>query len=670
MKLSSNHNTAIIPNISEKYLSGYHLFCLEKPYFLDYASQNLSNILGYTSSEIHTVFNDKYSEMVCEEDRGKFLQYIDELAAKEQTLTLQYHIKCKDGHIAFLNDTMTSCRLEDGKMYGFAVVAEITNKRNTFFSRYNDAIKLIGPHGFLQCTCEKYPKVTHINQQMMEYLGVSDENSDWQDFLRDNIFFMIPFAERDSFREQLDKARNSDYPIKIEHNLLRSDGSKITLIGWLSITESESDEKEYTFIYMQQDNNENEVKDMRENSYFNALKSAYNIIFELNLETQTLECLHGRDTSEIGSLSELHTTIKSARNFYINNYVLEEDRDTFSDFIRDITSSKRWWNDTNVLQAEFRVDWIDKIVHRYLGVAVKLDSSIVLLCCRDISNLAYPRIQSKEITALNKLDSWLECFVKEDKHALGMLLVEEFKNIPSLIYASKRILLYLGIEEQDYLRYVSNEFPLKKCLQAFTLSLEEYETLIKEKEISIDVKSANSDESKRIKLVCTSHKQDKNNLYEILVFDESTETSQSIIPSDGLFARTFGHFDLFMDGFPIAFSSKKEKELLALLIDRNGGTLTPNEAISYLWEEEDANEKVSARYRKLAMGLKNTLAKHGIEHILINNRGVRSINVSALTCDYYEMLAGNEKYQSTFHNAYMTDYSWGEDTLATLWDYS
>jgi hypothetical protein len=504
----------------------------------------------------------------------------------------------------------------------------------------------------------------------MEYLGVKDENSDWQDFLRDNIFFMIPFNERELFREQLNNALESDTPVKVQHNLLRSDGTKITLIGWLSIVEDENRDKEFTFIYLQQDSDKNELYNMRENSYFNALKRAYDIIFEINLETQTFECIHGRDTSTIGSIYDIRMTLKSAKSFWLNNYILEDDRDVMRDFIREITSSKKRWNSTNVLQSEFRIRWRDGIIYNFMGIAVKLDSSTVLLCCRDTSNLVYPRVQAKETVALDKLDYWLEHFIKYEKNALGMLLVEEFNKKPSLIYASKRVLDYLGIEEHDYLRYVSNEFPLERCLKAFTLSPEEYETLIKNKQISIQVKRANFNDSKQVKLNCIAYNHEKNNLYEILVYDESSETSQSVIPSVGVFARTFGHFDLFLDGFPVVFSSKKEKELLALLIDRNGGTLSPNEAISYLWEEEGTNEKVATRYRKLAMGLKNTLAKHGIENILINNRGVRSINVSALTCDYYELLAGNEKYKNAFHNSYMTDYSWGEETLATLWDYS
>ena len=38
-----------------------------------------------------------------------------------------------------------------------------------------------------------------------------------------------------------------------------------------------------------------------------------------------------------------------------------------------------------------------------------------------------------------------------------------------------------------------------------------------------------------------------------------------------IFIRTFGYFDVFVDGVPILFRSEKAKELLALLVDRRGG---------------------------------------------------------------------------------------------------
>ena len=120
----------------------------------------------------------------------------------------------------------------------------------------------------------------------------------------------------------------------------------------------------------------------------------------------------------------------------------------------------------------------------------------------------------------------------------------------------------------------------------------------------------------------------------------------------------------------MVFSREKEKELLALLIDRNGGTLSSAEAIGFLWEGEILDERLKGRFRKLCLGLKRTLARYGAENILIAQNGVRNVDTSAFTCDYYELLAGNTHYIQSFHNSYMSGYSWAEDTLATLWDFS
>ena len=136
----------------------------------------------------------------------------------------------------------------------------------------------------------------------------------------------------------------------------------------------------------------------------------------------------------------------------------------------------------------------------------------------------------------------------------------------------------------------------------------------------------------------------------------------------GVFARTFGHFDLFVDGRPVVFRNAKEKELLALLIDRKGGAVPPTEAIGYLWEGKRIDERLRGKYRKLAFTLKQTLADYQAASILVSDRGTKSIDTTKLRCDYYELLRGNARARQAFHNAYMSDYSWAESTLATLWN--
>ena len=87
--------------------------------------------------------------------------------------------------------------------------------------------------------------------------------------------------------------------------------------------------------------------------------------------------------------------------------------------------------------------------------------------------------------------------------------------------------------------------------------------------------------------------------------------------------RTFGYFDVFVDDKPIAFRNEKSRELLALLVDRRGGYVSSEEAISFLWEDEPANPVTLARYRKVALRLKNILDEYGISEIVESVNGKR-----------------------------------------------
>ena len=110
--------------------------------------------------------------------------------------------------------------------------------------------------------------------------------------------------------------------------------------------------------------------------------------------------------------------------------------------------------------------------------------------------------------------------------------------------------------------------------------------------------------------------------------------------------RTFGYFDIFVDGETIPFSCKKAKELLALLVDRRGGFVTTGDAISYLWEDECTEKRIKDKFRKVIKELRRTLNAYGIERVL------HRVN--------------QEKHKKLFKGVYMTNYSWAENTLGTL----
>jgi hypothetical protein len=567
-------------NTMANYLSGYHTYYLEKPYRLDYIDMNLCDIIGYNPTEIRIIFKNKYSQMIYEKDRDKFLEFVNKLAEKEQTLSIQYRMVCKDGHIAFINDITTSHRLEDGHMYACSVIADmsrIQEKTYTEFLSISD--QLVSRYGFLRCTCDKYPRLTYINEQMKDYLGVTAENARQLDWISENIYFMIPYDERVAFQENLQKCLDTKLPLHIEHNFTRVDNSSIRLIGWISLIENELGEKEFMIICMPAVENHVASRSAYNDAYFLALKKAYTSMFKVDLINKTVECIHGLDTSAIGSPYSVQVPVKDSISFWLNKHVIPEDYDKTNDFFYKIANAPEGWDNSPVLQDNFHLKWPDGFIYNTLGVAVQMDETSVLLCCRRAT------------------------------HGKPACITDD--------------------------------------------------TIEQTKDNVYDFQKIHGDTAS------------EKNVYNNDTQNEDEEPLSDVyIQTEGIFARTFGHFDLFVNGVPVIFSNAKEKELMALLIDRNGGTISPHEAISYLWEDETITDKLSTRYRKLAMTLKNTLAKYGIEHILINNRGVRSVNVSAITCDYYEMISGNEKYKSAFHNSYMMDYSWAEDTLATLWDYS
>ena len=130
--------------------------------------------------------------------------------------------------------------------------------------------------------------------------------------------------------------------------------------------------------------------------------------------------------------------------------------------------------------------------------------------------------------------------------------------------------------------------------------------------------------------------------------------------------RTFGYFDVFVDGKTIAFRNEKAKELLALLVDRRGGFISSSEAINFLWEDEPANKVTLARYRKVAMRLKNFLEEYGIEDIVETAGGQRRIVPEAVQCDLYDYLAQEDKKGGAFSGLYLSNYSWAETTLGEL----
>jgi two-component SAPR family response regulator len=133
-----------------------------------------------------------------------------------------------------------------------------------------------------------------------------------------------------------------------------------------------------------------------------------------------------------------------------------------------------------------------------------------------------------------------------------------------------------------------------------------------------------------------------------------------------VYIRTFGRFEIFVNGQPIELSSHKAKELLALLVDRKGSIVTTEEMIAYLLEDRPNDERSRNYCRKIIQRMHEGLKEYEIDDIVIRHKRGRSLNIEKVECDYYKYLDENKDKKGQFRGEYMTNYSWAEESLAGL----
>lgn len=141
-------------------------------------------------------------------------------------------------------------------------------------------------------------------------------------------------------------------------------------------------------------------------------------------------------------------------------------------------------------------------------------------------------------------------------------------------------------------------------------------------------------------------------------------------PESLLRVKTFGNFQVFdRSGKPIRFSKKKAQQLLAYLVDKHGFPVSTADIVMDVLEKpmDDLNAKkyVSALFRSA----EKDLAQAGYTGVIVKEWNSLRVNVAALDCDYYHLIDGDASYWSEYHNEYMKEYSWAEETNAEILHY-
>ena len=127
--------------------------------------------------------------------------------------------------------------------------------------------------------------------------------------------------------------------------------------------------------------------------------------------------------------------------------------------------------------------------------------------------------------------------------------------------------------------------------------------------------------------------------------------------------KCFGNFEALYNGESLPFKRKKAKELLAVLVDRNGAGITAKQICAILFHDDSDDTKNAAYLRQLVLDLKNALKQVGAEDVLRHDTPYYRIDTNLVKCDYFRFL---DTGKPEFHGEYMTQYSWAEATCAML----
>lgn len=396
-------------------------------------------------------------------------------------------------------------------------------------------------------------------------------------------------------------------------------------------------------------------------AYLKALTGVYEKVFEYDLTARTVKCLYGQNSPSFKWIENVPMQMEEATDKWVTATVCEEDRERVLAFFHDFYCKKLTESDSRPPQIQYRALSSSGKVKSYCGVFLKIDTGISLYCCQNIPELESDELRSKYDT-LKNMQQLVMRFTE------GVVAFEVENDTVKPLYTSENVCSFFGYSREEWLSLTEKPQSIREFIAQSGIAYEDVRKLFAAGEADFTYFDMTQNAYRRIKAICSQKSTDGILKTYVMLYnvDAKAAPESDAQPGKSVRIRTFGYFDVFVDNKPIAFRNEKSKELFALLVDRRGGFVSSEEAISFLWEDEPANPVTLARYRKVALRLKNLLEEYGISDVVESVNGKRRIATEKVQCDLYDYLSGQDEYAQLFKGSYLTNYSWGETTLAEL----
>ena len=622
------------------------------------ASESFCEILGYTEGELD---GTDFTSLIHPDDREIFLALLRCLTpnGKQSPRTARMKMLRKNGSVCHVSESVSLYISKNGDI---AVYGTLTDMTPTVEENEElDYLRTGVPCGFLTLTCEEHPKIIYMNERMSHILRVP-ENAEGVPYplrlLGNDVYLMIPVEERMHFAEILSHAQNAGgKAIYSELSALRFDGVRIRLSGWISRFADDSGRQLLRAVCTDITERYDFQKGKERQQLLGVLRDVYNKIFLCDLKSKTITCLEGESSALFNNIQNIPMHLAEAAAHWIDTAVSEESRQVVRDFAADIFNHRAKGENGMPPKIEFCALSSSGEEKSYTATYVEIDETSGLFCCRRNGDSR----RSSELTANVKE------LVMQMTDGIVAFEIEDARIRP--LYASENVRTFFGYTKEEWAYLARKSRSLKDFVSRSGIAYSEFVKIFDSGEAEFDYTDLSTGTRRRIRAVSSHAADDGTPRYVMLYNADDSAISASngtLTVKPRVFIRTFGYFDVFIGDKPIAFRNEKSKELFALLVDRKGGYISSEEAISFLWENEPVNSVTLARYRKVALRLKNILEEYGISDIVESVNGKRRLVTDKVRCDLYDYLSHREKYSHLFKGSYLTNYSWGENTLAEL----
>ncbi len=216
----SSSVASLTTNIADR-LGGYHRCYLSDPIHLEFVSDNLCAMLGYSKRELSDLVGHVYTVLLHPEDTGTFDEFVYSLSQKECCESVSYRLLKRGGSVVRVIDTMASIMGDDGIMHGYSVVCEVPGAQEDAVSERFALLKVFGGTN---------PQVKMFCGEAQKLLNVSDP------WCKASLMDFIAIQDRATVQEALKRAYASEYSGMTSCTLISSEGKSLSCNMWVERT--------------------------------------------------------------------------------------------------------------------------------------------------------------------------------------------------------------------------------------------------------------------------------------------------------------------------------------------------------------------------------------------------------------------------------------------------